>query len=176
MSRHFDQTGVGDKLALVGRYFMIYALAGILLWVGALKFAAYEAEAVQMFAAESPLLSWLYNIFGVRTFSRLLGVAEILAGVAIALRPLVPWASAVGAAMAIVLFGITLTFLFSSPGAFQEAGFPQLSPDPGQFIAKDLMLLAVAVWIAGESLVAARRSSDTPVSAAAGATARTMAS
>lgn len=141
----FDQSGVGEKLALVGRYFMIYALAGTLLWVGGLKFAAYEAEAVQMFAAESPLLSWLYDIFDVRTFSRLLGVAEILAGVAIALRPVVPWASAVGAAFAIVLFGVTLTFLFSSPGAFQEAGFPQLSPDPGQFIAKDLMLLAVAV-------------------------------
>ena len=165
MSRDLDQSGVGEKLALVGRYFMIYALAGILLWVGGLKFAAYEAEAVQMFAAESPLLSWLYDIFVVRTFSRLLGVAEILAGVAIALRPVVPWASAVGAAFAIVPFGVTLTFLFSSPGAFQEAGFPQLSPDPGQFIAKDLMLLAVAVWIFGESLAAARRGSDSSVGA-----------
>lgn len=167
MSSGLDHSGVGDKIALVGKYFMIYALAGILLWVGGLKFAAYEAEAVQMFAAESPLLSWLYDIFDVRTFSRLLGVAEILAGLAIALRPVVPLAAALGGAFAIALFGVTLTFLFSSPGAFQEAGFPLLSPDPGQFIAKDLMLLAVAVWIVGDSLAAARR--DSGVSVGAGA-------
>ncbi len=48
--------------------------------------------------AESPLLSWLYDIFDVRSLARPLGSAEILAGVAIALRPVVvPWLAALGA-------------------------------------------------------------------------------
>jgi len=56
-----------------------------------LKFLAYEAESIQPLVAASPLLSWLYDIVDVRPFARMLGTAEILAGVAIALRPVVPW-------------------------------------------------------------------------------------
>jgi uncharacterized membrane protein YkgB len=36
-------------------------------------------------------------------------------------------------------------------------GFPFPSPMPGQFIAKDLALLGIAVWSAGDALRAAKR-------------------
>jgi hypothetical protein len=45
--------------------------------------------AVQGLVAESPLLSCVYDIVDVRSFARTLGIAEILAGLAIALRPAV---------------------------------------------------------------------------------------
>jgi len=79
-----------SAIAPFGRQFVRYALAVILIWVGALKFAAYEAEAVQALTSESPLLSWVYDIFSVDAFARILGVVEILAGIGIALRPIVP--------------------------------------------------------------------------------------
>jgi len=148
---------VGERIAVFGRYFVLYSLAAVLIWVGGLKFAAYEAEAIQPLVTESPLLSWLYDIFDVRPFARLLGSVEILAGVAIALRPVVPWLAALGGAFATLLFAVTVTFLFTTPGVYEDAGFPQLSPMPGQFLAKDLLLLAASIWVVGDSLSATGR-------------------
>ena len=162
MSSREEPRSTGSAIAAFGRYFVLYALAVILIWVGGLKFAAYEAEAIQPLVAESPLLSWLYDIFDVRTFARILGIAEILAGIAIALRPIVPSLSALGGAFATVLFAGTLTFLFTTPGVYQKAGFPQLSPMPGQFLAKDLLLLAAAIWVVGDSLAATNRHRHAP--------------
>ncbi len=152
----------GASVASFGRYFVLYSLALILIWVGGLKFAAYEAEAIQPLVMESPLLSWVYGILDVRWFARLLGVAEILAGIAIALRPVQPRLSAIGGAFSAVLFAVTLTFLFTTPGVYQPAGFPQLSPMPGQFLAKDLLLFAASIWVVGDSLAATSRRTPAP--------------
>ena len=146
--------GTGAAIARFGRYFVLYSLAAILIWVGGLKFAAYEAMAIEPLVTESPLLSWLYDIFSVRSLARILGVGEILAGIAIALRPVLPWLAVLGGAFATVLFAVTMTFLFSTPGVYEADGFPLLSPDPGQFLAKDLMLLAASIWVVGDSLAA----------------------
>ena len=55
------------------------------------------------------------------------------------------------------MFLITLSFLLTTPGVWQPSlGFPALSPSPGQFLAKDLVLLGAAIWTAGEALRAAR--------------------
>jgi len=136
-----------------------YALVIILLWVGALKFTAYEAEGIQVFVENSPLLSWLYDVVSVRTFSTLLGISEITLGLMIATRPFMPKVSAVGSLGALLLFLVTLTFVFSTPGAWQPGyGVPYLSPDPGQFLAKDVALAAIAIWTAGEALRATHES------------------
>lgn len=36
-------------------------------------------------------------------------------------------------------------------------GFPFPSPMPGQFLAKDIVLLGAAIWTAGEALSASER-------------------
>jgi len=83
----------------------------------------------------------------------LLGIVEIFLALLIAARPIRPDLSALGSMGAIVLFLITLSFLLSTPGAWQPGhGFPALSPMPGQFLAKDLVLLGAAIWTAGEAL------------------------
>ncbi len=148
----------GQKLENIGATVIRYGLAAVLIWVGLLKFTAFEAEGIQGLVANSPLMSWAYSVMSVRAFSAVLGVIEITLGLLIALRPVAPRLSAYGSMGAIVIFLTTLTFLLTTPGVWQPGyGFPSLSPMPGQFIAKDLVFLGAALWTAGEALRAANR-------------------
>ena len=153
-----DADGLGKTLENVGESIIRYGLVIILLWVGALKFTAYEAEGIQGLIANSPFMSWMFSVMSVQAASMLIGTVEIIAGLMIATRPFAPKISAVGSIIAIGIFLITLHFLLTTPGVWQPGyGFPFPSPMPGQFIAKDLALLGIAVWSAGEALRAARR-------------------
>ena len=40
-----------------------YGLAIVLLWYGGLKFMSYEADGIVGLVSESPLMSWVYEIF-----------------------------------------------------------------------------------------------------------------
>ncbi len=137
----------------VGANVIRYGLVAILLTVGALKFTAYEAEGIQGLVTNSPLMSWAYSVFSVRSFAALLGIVEITLGILIATRPIAPFVSAIGSIGAIIMFLITLSFLLTTPGVWQPGyGFPFPSPFPGQFLTKDIMLLGAAIWTAGEAL------------------------
>jgi uncharacterized membrane protein YkgB len=143
----------GARLEALGLNIARYALVLVLVWIGAMKFTAYEAMAIQPLVAHSPLMFWLYGLFSVQAASNLIGVAEIVAGVLIAVRPWSASAAVVGSLMAVATFVITLTFLFSTPGWEPSlGGFPALSVAPGQFILKDAVLLGAAIWSLGEAL------------------------
>jgi uncharacterized membrane protein YkgB len=128
------------------------ALAGTLLWVGALKFAEYEAENIRPMVSTSPLFSSINERLGARKTARLIGLTEIAMGTLIAARPLSPRASAIGSLGATGMFLSTLSFLLTMPGVWQEEhGFPALSLE-GQFLAKDWVFLGAAMLTAAESL------------------------
>jgi len=57
-----ETEGAGYTLERIGALIIRYGLVIILLWVGALKFTAYEAEAIQGLVANSPLMSWMLGI------------------------------------------------------------------------------------------------------------------
>lgn len=155
-----DTDSLGFKLEKFGTRMIRYGLVVILVWVGLLKFTSYEAEGIQGLVANSPLISWAYSVFSVRTFSALLGTVEVLSGVLIAMRPIAPKLSAIGSMGAIIIFLTTLSFALTTPGVWQPGyGFPYPSPFPGQFLAKDLLLFGAAIWSAGEALRAAARES-----------------
>jgi reactive chlorine resistance protein C len=140
-----------------GTYLLRYGLVLVIAWIGFMKFTAYEAAGIHPLVANSPLMSWAYAIFSERAFSALLGVVEISVALLIALRPLSAKVAAVGSGLAAVMFLTTLTFLLSTPGwEASLGGFPALSVVPGQFIIKDIVLLAAAVWSLGEALPAAQ--------------------
>jgi reactive chlorine resistance protein C len=143
-------------VAVAGRLLVRYGLVVVIAWIGALKYTTYEAVAIQPLVAHSPLLSWVYQIFSVRTFAAVLGTAEITAALLIALRPLAPRVSVPGSALAVLLFLGTLSFLLTTPGVTAAGGFPVLSVLPGQFLLKDLVLAAAALWTLGDALGAAR--------------------
>lgn len=150
--------GPEHSLERIGAYVIRYGLVAVLLWVGLLKFTAYEAEGIQGLVANSPLLSWTYGVMSVRGLAAVLGVVEITLGILIALRCVAPKLSAFGSIGAIFTFLVTLTFILTTPGVWQPGyGFPFLSPMPGQFLAKDLLPLGAAIWTAGEALRAADR-------------------
>jgi uncharacterized membrane protein YkgB len=92
-----------------------------------------------------------------------LGTAEIIAAVLIGVRPFWPRVSAVGSAMAVVLFLGTVSFLFTTPGLVvaHYHGIPVLGAQPGQFLLKDLVLIGVAVWTLGDALGARTGSMET---------------
>ncbi len=153
-----EVSDLGRTLENLGEKVIRYGLVIILLWVGALKFTAYEAEGIQGLVANSPLFSWGYSVMSVRGFAALIGVTEIVLGLLIATRPIAPKVSAIGSIGAIIMFLLTLTFVITTPGVWQPGyGFPFPSPMPGQFLAKDILLLGAAIWTAGEALRAARR-------------------
>ncbi|MDQ6762324.1 MAG: DUF417 family protein [Bacteroidota bacterium] len=150
-----SNTGVG--LERLGEGIIRYGLVIVLLWVGFLKFTPYEAEGIKPLVMNSPLLSWAYSAMSVQGFSKMLGFIEIILGILIACRSFSAKVSAIGSIGSIIMFLITLSFLLSTPAAWQPGfGFPYLSPMPGQFLAKDLLLLGAATWTAGEALAASR--------------------
>lgn len=146
-----------DRLETLGQNLTRYALVIILLWVGALKFTAYEAKGIEPLVSNSFLFAWAYKLFGLQMLSNLIGVTEIVTGLLIASRKFSPMASALGGCGAIIMFCLTLTFLLTTPGVWEPGyGFPFPSAMPGQFVAKDMLFLAVAIWLTGESWRAAR--------------------
>ena len=149
------ETAKAERSAdIAGRLVVRYGLVLVVAWIGALKYTAYEAKSIQPLIAHSPILSWVYNIFTVRTFAGALGTVEIIAAVLIALRPVAPRVSVVGSAFAVVLFLGTLSLLFTTPGVTvpSAGGFLVLSVLPGQFLLKDVVLIGAALWTLGDSL------------------------
>jgi reactive chlorine resistance protein C len=143
------------RLERIGAAVIRYGLALIIVWIGAHKFAAYEAVAIEGLIANSPLMSWMYGVASVPTVAAVIGVVEIVIGGLIAVRSFAPRMSAVGSVGAIFMFLTTLSFMLSTPGVWQPGyGFPFLS-GAGQFLVKDLLLLGAAIWTAGDSLNAA---------------------
>ena len=135
-----------------------YGLAIVLLWYGGLKFMKYEADGIAPLVSESPLMSWVYEIFSVSTFSALLGVFEITAAVLLVVKPWLPKASLLGSLLAILLFLSTISFMITTPGVFEasQGGFPALSLEGG-FLMKDIALLGISVWTLADALRAVRR-------------------
>jgi reactive chlorine resistance protein C len=136
-----------------------YGLVIVIAWFGVMKFTNYEAQGIQPLVAESPFMSWLYDIFSVYTFSVLLGVFEVAAAILIAVKPWWPKVSVLGSALAILLFAATISFLFTTPGVFEESvgGFPLLSMTGG-FLIKDVALLGISAWTLSDGLRATRSS------------------
>ena len=143
-----------------GRILSRCGLVLVIGWIGALKFANYEAHQIQPLVANSPFMGWLYHVFTVNTFSALLGVFEVTAAVLLAIKPVAPRLSAIGSVLAVLLFLATISFLFTTPGVGEPAGggFPALSII-GEFLLKDVPLLGLSLWTLADSLGAARRRS-----------------
>lgn len=132
-----------------GSLLLTYALAIIFVWFGCMKFTQYEAAGIAPLIMNSPFVGWWHSLFGIAGASRFVGVYEILTGLLIATRPFMPRLAAVGGAMATICFITTLTFLVTTPGTVQP-GFDTpfaLSAFPGQFLLKDLVLLAASIWL-----------------------------
>lgn len=139
-------TSLGDKAVLLSTVL-------VLAWIGAMKFTAYEAGAIEGLVASSPLVSWLYAVFSQQGASNLIGSIEIATAITLLVGMRYRLAAILGALAAVATFAITLSFLFTAPGWEPSlGGFPALSVVPGQFLLKDAVLLAVAINLLGKAL------------------------
>jgi uncharacterized membrane protein YkgB len=123
-----------------------WALVVIFLWFGGMKFTAYEAAGIAPFIEHSPIMRWLHILFGVQGASYVIGVIELSTAAALILGAFLPIFSALGAVMSAGTYFITLTFFLSTPSVAETpaGGFPIISAAPGQFLLKDLVLLAAS--------------------------------
>jgi reactive chlorine resistance protein C len=144
---------IDNVASFLGRYGLVVVIG----WIGALKFAHFEANQIQPLVAHSPLMGWLYDIFSVYTFSALLGVFEVTAAVLLAIKPWFPKLAMVGSVQAVILFLATISFLFTTPGIGEPAGggFPALSLI-GEFLLKDVPLLGLSFWTLADAIRAVK--------------------
>ena len=144
-------TGSRGSLALLR-----WALVVIFLWFGFMKFTSYEAMGIAPLMKNSPIMSWLPAAFGVEGASQLIGVIELATAAALIIGAFNSVASALGAAMSCLTYIITLSFFLSTPGVAEPTagGFPAISAATGQFLLKDLVLLAASACLL---LASARR-------------------
>lgn len=127
---------------IVARYSVVF----FFLMFGAAKFTPGEAATIHPLLIHSPFLLWLPAMLSQQASSDVIGVVEIALALMMASRRFAPRVSAIGSYGIAASLVVTLSFLVTTP---------QLDPALGGFIIKDLTLLGVALWSAGEALGAA---------------------
>lgn len=153
----------------------------VLLWIGGLKFASYEADSIVPLVANSPFISFMYhhpapeyrlhmnkegevrpanqewqrsnNTYPV---SYGLGVVIVTLGVLIALYPVLPQASAIGSGLLVLMCFTTLSFLVTTPEVWVPALGDTHHGFPylsgvGRLIIKDCIMLGAAVSTMADS-------------------------
>jgi uncharacterized membrane protein YphA (DoxX/SURF4 family) len=121
------------KLENIGTDVLRYGLVIVLLWVGFLKFSAYEAEAIKPLVENSLFLSWVYNIMSVQVFAKVLGVIEIILAILIATRQFSPKLSAIGSKFYVNnAGGVATRIRFSLPFTNARSVFSQGSSVVGR--------------------------------------------
>jgi uncharacterized membrane protein YkgB len=166
--------GLGMNLLRLG-------LVIVLVWIGGLKFARYEAEGIVPLVANSPAMSFFYHhpapeyrhymnkegefnaanrhwheTNGTYPLSYGLGIVIVSIGILIALHPLFPQLAAVGSFLLILMACTTLSFLVTTPEAWVPALGDTTHGFPylsgaGRLIIKDVIMLGAAVVTMADS-------------------------
>lgn len=121
--------------------FLRISLAVVLFWIGALKFAEPEGV-VGLLEASLPFLASTAFVY-------LLGVFEVGAAVLLVAGVGLRY---VGLFVAGLFVGTLVIFVVAPAVSYGEAGFPRLSL-AGEFLLKDLVLMAAALSVAAGAAV-----------------------
>lgn len=123
--------------------FMRWALVFIFLMFGYTKWFDYEAQALIPLISNSPLLSWMYGVFGTQGASYALGAAEWAIGLGLAIGAWSPRIGLIAAAGSFLTYLTTASLLFTTPGGWEASagGFPAMG-GATSFLIKDLVLMA----------------------------------
>ncbi|WAS96796.1 YkgB family protein [Nannocystis punicea] len=128
----------------------------VLLFVmfGYQKWFEYEAQTLIPYISSGPLTFWMYPVFGIRGASWFLGVSEWLFGALLFAGFWNKKLGVLGALGSVATFIATVTIIPFIPGGWEESagGFPAMV-GPVAFLMKDVVLLAVSVYLLKEDLV-----------------------
>ncbi|MFF7710209.1 DUF417 family protein [Pseudomonas sp. NPDC007930] len=137
--------------AWVGRHSGARAMRAVLVLIflgfGYTKWFDYEVQALVPLIANSPLLSWMYALWGHAGGSYALGVAEWGIAALLLLGLVWPVVGVVGAAGSMLTYSVTLSLILTTPGGWEASagGFPAMGDSTG-FLLKDAVLL-VGSWV-----------------------------
>jgi uncharacterized membrane protein YkgB len=120
----------------------------IFLFFGYQKWFQYEAQALIPYISHGPLIFWMYPVFGVRGATWLLGVAEWVFGALLFAGYWNKKLGILGALGSIFSFISTITIIPFIPDGWASSagGFPAMT-ETVAFLLKDLVLLAVSVYL-----------------------------
>ena len=165
----------------VGTTLLRLGLIVVLVWIGGLKFANYEADSIVPLVANSPLMKFFYHhpaleyraymnkegelvpahrawqeSNGTYMFSHLLGAVIIALGLLIATHWGFPQYATVGSALLVLMSCTTLSFLATTPEAWVPAAGDAAHGFPflsgvGRLIIKDSIMLGAAVTTMADS-------------------------
>ena len=129
-------------------HFIRASMVVIFLFFGYQKWFDYEAQALIPYISHGPLIFWMYSFFGLKGATRFLGVAEWFFGT---LLFAVFWNKKLGILGALgscFSFLATITIIPFIPNGWAPSagGFPAMT-ETVAFLLKDLVLLAVSVYL-----------------------------
>src|ERR687887_2056282 len=127
----------------------------IFLLFGYQKWFEYEAQTLIPFISNGPLTFWMYPVFGLRGASYFLGVSEWLTAALLIWGFWNPRAGVLGALLSVATFVTTVsTIPFLPDGWDAAAGFPAMKGNVA-FTMKDVVFLAVSVYLLKQDVVRA---------------------
>jgi uncharacterized membrane protein YkgB len=126
----------------------------IFLFFGYQKWFEYEAQALLPNISHGPLIFWMYSVFGVRGATYLLGIAEWLFGALLFAGYWNKRLGILGALGSCFTFIATTTIIPFMPDgwAASAGGFPAMT-ERVAFLLKDLVLLAVSVYLLRQDVI-----------------------
>ena len=139
-------------------YHMLRAsMVVIFLFFGYQKWFEYEANVLVPYISNGPLIFWLYPVFGMRGASWFLGVSEWLFGTLLFLGFWNKRLGILGAVGSIATFVGTVTIIPFMPNGWEPSagGFPAMVGNV-PFLMKDVVLLAVSIYLLKEDVVRMR--------------------
>jgi uncharacterized membrane protein YkgB len=142
----------------VGQHLVRAAMVLTFAIFGYQKWYSFEAHQITPFIQHSPLVFWLIPAFGIRGAGFFLGTTEWLFGLLILLGFWNRKLGALGALGSIVTFAGTVTIIPFLPNAWavEAGGFP-LMYLPVAFLMKDVLFLAVSIYLAQRDITYAAR-------------------
>lgn len=168
------------NLDQLGKNAIRFGIVIVFIWIGGLKFFAYEADGIVPFVANSPFMSFFYNhpeeykthmnkegeliaanhewnaannTYGL---ANALGGFLVILGVFVALHKVAPLPSMIASMLIFIMTLGTLSFLITTPESWvphltdKDWGFPYLS-GRGRLVIKDIVILGGAIITMSES-------------------------
>src|SRR5262250_2317980 len=126
----------------------------IFLFFGYQKWFEYEAQALLPYIGHGPLIFWMYPVFGIRGATYFLGVAEWLFGALLFAGFWNKKLGILGALGSCFSFVATVTIIPFIPDGWAPSagGFPAMT-ETVAFLLKDLVLLAVSVYLLRQDVI-----------------------
>ena len=139
------------------------AMVIVFFFFGYQKWFAYQVDRLSPFNSNGPLIFWLYPLLGMRVVTLFFGVSEWTFGTLLFLGFWNKRLGVLGALGSTATFVATVTIIPFMPEGWDAAagGFPAMTGNL-PFLMKDVVLLAVSVYLLKQDVQRVGRSTSAP--------------